>query len=689
MLLVLDNFEHVLGAAQVVTNVLATCARLKILVTSRAPLQLGSEHRYAVPPLPIPVPADAADINVLAGVPSVALFSLRARAVESGWQLTKANASAVIELCRRLDGLPLEIELAAAWVHPLGGARAVLARLEVCLDEQGSARQDQPTRHRTLRAAIGWSYDLLTDEEKAVFERLSVFAGGCTLEAAAAVCARSLVEMLGTLRGLVDKHLVQSLEQRDGETRFQMLVTLQGFAQSHLEAAGAEDAHLRHAEFFANLAGDADQRLNGPAQREWLDRLEREYDNIRGALNRSVERNRLQLALRLAGALWFFWDMRGHLREGRQKLAQLIAHPAAQMPTAARVMALNAAGWTALVQGDYATSVGLHEEAVVLSEQLQEPGLVCRSTMHLAVVLGLGPQELDRAEALYAECEPVARDMAEELPWVIRLILYGRGHVAALRGDMTEADKLWGECVSMCEASGNMYALSYIQFRWGVMAIQNGALERARNCLYEAVRFASEIDCAREMGVAMDALGWVAVAQGGAADAARLFGAAATLLEHAGYNVPPFMLAGHEQAETAARQKLGERLWTVAREDGRRLTRDEALALARADSETYMSPGRPGRRASKRSTNQFPLTPRELEVAYLVGEGLTNRQIAQQLGIGERTVIAHLEHAFIKLGVQTRAQVAVRVAAQLGASSAMKPAENDSSSRPVLRLVEN
>jgi non-specific serine/threonine protein kinase len=591
----------------------------------------------------------------------VALFALRARA--------KANASAVVELCRRLDGLPLGIELAAAWVHPLGGARAVLARLEACLDEQGSASQDQPARHRTPRAAISWSYDLLTPEEQAVFEQLSVFAGGWTLDAASAVCERSPVDMLGVLRALVDKHLVQSLEQPDGESRFQMLVTLRSFANSRLAARGAADRAERcQAEFFARLAEEADQGLNGPGQREWLDRLEVEYDNIRTALNWSVAHNAVQIALGMAGSLWFFWDMRGHLREGREWLALLLSHAGGQEPGTARVMALNAAGWTALVQGDYATSVRAHEEAVALSKALQDPGLSCRSRMHLAVALGIGPQELDRADVLYAEREQTARELAEQLPWVIRLILYGRGHVAALRGETAEADRLWGECV-LSELSGNLYALSYIQFRWGVLAIQSGQLDHARGCLAEAVRYACEIDCTRETGVAMDALAWVAAAQGDSDRAARLLGAAETLLDRAGYNVPPFMAAGHARAETTSRERLGEREWTLAKAEAKRLSREDALRLARDDLDTGRHPGRPGRRPNRRGGNRLPLTERELQVAALVAEGLTNRQIARRLGIGERTVVSHLEHAFMKLGVQTRAQVAVRVSSQLRDSS--------------------
>jgi len=571
LLLVLDNFEHVLGAAEEVSRLLATCPRVKALVTSRSALGLAAEHRYEVPPLATPEPGAALDLAALARVPSVALFCMRARAAKHGWQLDRSNALAVAEVCRRLDGLPLAIELAASWMDMLSPA-AVLPRLRACLDEEaGAATLDRPARHRTLTAAIAWSYELLSEEERDVFERLSMFAGGFTLEAAATVAKRSSTQTLGLLRGLVDKHLVVSREVSDGEPRFEMLVTLHAFAVGRLATAVHGDAVRRqHAQVFLELAETAEPALIGPGQREWLDRLEREYDNMRAALGWALEVGELQLALRLGAALWFFWDMRGHLREGRDWLKRVLEHPVAQAVTPARVSALNAAGWLALVAGEYGAAAEVHEAALGLARQLNQPGAISRSAMHLGLALGLGPQDFDRALALYAEALPIAHAGGDV--WTVGLGLYGQGHVAALRGDLDEVNRLWRECFAVCESVKSLYALSYLQFRWGVLALQAGAFDRAQACLLEALRFGDEVDSSREMGVAMDALAWVAVAQKQVERAAGLFGAAQALFDRAGYNLPPFMAAAHERAMAGAQAALGASAFRAAWAAGRQLS---------------------------------------------------------------------------------------------------------------------
>ncbi|MBV9354424.1 MAG: hypothetical protein JO023_02740, partial [Chloroflexi bacterium] len=670
LLLVLDNFEHVLDAVRLVRELLASCRGLRVLATSRTSLGLAAEYQYAVPPLAVPNADDEADLEVLAAVPSVALFCLRAEAVKHDWRFDATQASAVAELCRRLDGLPLGLELAAAWVNVLS-PRAVLGRLDQGLEGRARDRRDRPARHRSLRDALAWSYDLLDARERSLFERVAVFVGGWTLEAAERVWAEPGCNVLDALAGLVDKHLITSSEQPDGQPRFDMLVTLRAYARRRLAASGGEaQVRRRHALYFLVLAEQGEPALTGPGQREWLDRLEREYDNLRAALGWALEADDVQTALRLGGALWFFWDMRGHLREGREWLDRVLGQPAAQQPTPARVSAFNAAGWLALVGGEYTAARALHEGALGLARQLDDPGGISRSAMHLGLALGLDSQEYARALALYDEALPIAR--ARRDLWTIGLALYGQGHIAALRGDLAEVNRLWDECFAVCQGVQSLYALSYLQFRWGVLALQAGALDRAQDCLLEALRFGDEVDSAREMGVAMDALAWVAAARKDVEAAAVLFGAAQALLDRAGYNLPPFMAPAHERALAATRAALGKPAFEIAWTRGRQLSRAQAVAAARGEPQYW------------RMQARAPLTGREWQVASLVAQGYTNKQIAVALGIAERTVVTHLEHIFPKLGVQARAQVAVWAAgrpavAQIGAAVPER--------RPALRLV--
>jgi predicted ATPase/DNA-binding CsgD family transcriptional regulator len=645
LLLVLDNFEHVLEAALAVEELLTSCAGVRVLATSREGLGLTTEHQYRVAPLAVPSARDVNDLQTLASVPSVALFAMRARAVKHDWQLDPTQAAAVAELCRRLDGLPLAIELAAAWINVLS-PRAVLARLDQGIDDQRGASGHRPVRHRSLADAIAWSYDLLADEERSVFERVSVFVGGWSLSAAETVCSHDGSEVLPVLARLINKHLVTAIEQPDGEPRFDMLVTLRAYARRRLAASGDEaDTLRRHASYFLQLSEQAEPELAGQKQRYWLDLLEQEYDNLRAVLGWARDVGELEVALRLGGSLWFFWDMRGHLREGREWLARVLDQPSAQDPSPARVSALNSAGWLALVGGDYPAAIEYHAAALRLARQVDDDASVSRSAMHLAIGLGLGTQDFDRALALYDEALPIAYARGDL--WTIGLTLYGQGHIAALRGDLEAVNRLWTECQRVCEGVHSLYALSYLQFRWGILALQAGALDRAQQHLLEALRFGDEVDSAREMGVAMDALAWVAVGKREVQRATSLFGAAQALLDRAGYNLPPFMAAAHERAEAAALTALGSQVFKAGFGAGRRLSRGDAIRLARGEANRTRRPA------------YEPLTEREWQVAVLVAQGQSNKQIAATLNIAERTVVTHLEHIFAKLEVQNRAQVAV------------------------------
>lgn len=373
LLLVLDNAEQVLGAAPLVAGLLAACPRLKVLVTSRAALRLSGEHEHPVPPLQLPDPTDPPDPESLARCEAVALFVQRARAARPEFEITPANAPSVAELCARLDGLPLAIELAAARVKVLSPP-ALLARLgrRLCLLTGGA--RDLPARQQALRNTMDWCYDLLAPAEQVLFARLAVFVGGCTLEAAEAVAGagdEAAPDVLDGLALLVDQSLLRQVEGPDGEPRFTMLETVREYAAERLEAGGDADVwRRRHADYYLALAEQAAPELVGPRQGAWLDRLEREHDNLRAALSWALERDEQTLGLRLVAALGHFWRVRGHLNEGQGWFERLLSRwPDA--PAHARAEALSAAGNLAHARDDYGRAA-YHEASRSLRRALED-----------------------------------------------------------------------------------------------------------------------------------------------------------------------------------------------------------------------------------------------------------------------------------------------------------------------------
>ena len=325
VLLVLDNFEQVVSSAPQVTDLLGTCPKLKLLVTSREVLRVRSEHEFAVPPLALPDPTHLPDLVHLSQYAAVALFIQRAQAVKPDFQVTSADAYAIAAICVRLDGLPLAIEFAAARVN-LFSPQALLARLDQRLQILTSGPRDAPARQQTLRKTLTWSYDLLTTHEQRMFRRLSVFVSGCTLEAVEDICAalgqdNGAGQVLEGVGSLLDKSLVQHIEREDGETRVLMLETIREYGLEVLAVGGETEATRQaHAGYFLQFAEKAEAQLIGPQQAEWLDRLDREHDNLRAALRWLLEQgegtHHLEMALRLSTALRRFWVMRGHMREG-------------------------------------------------------------------------------------------------------------------------------------------------------------------------------------------------------------------------------------------------------------------------------------------------------------------------------------------------------------------------------------
>ena len=392
-LLVLDNFEQVVNAGPLVGELLEACSSLAVLITSRVAVRLRGEHEFPVPPLAFPSRTEDAghpqDAETLSSFSAVALFVERARAVRPGFTLTDDNAAAVVEICQRLDGLPLAIELAAARCNVLT-PQAMLRRLDHRLRLLTDGARDAPARQRTLRGAIAWSHDLLSAEEQILFRRLGVFVGGCTLAAAERVCGASGdlgLDILDGVAALVDQSLVQQGEGSDGEPRFAMLETLREYALEQLDGAGERQlVQQRHAADVLTLAAEAEPHLFTAERGRWLRRLNEEQDNIRAALRFSIEQDDPELGLRLVGALWM-WFLRRLLVEGRSWAEDLLAHPGAGQRTAARASALFAAGHFAWLQGDVRTMRTRLDESVAIRRDLSDDAGLGRALPFLGLAI--------------------------------------------------------------------------------------------------------------------------------------------------------------------------------------------------------------------------------------------------------------------------------------------------------------
>ena len=484
ILFVLDNFEHLVQAAPTVAELLAVGPTLKILVTSRAALHVYGEHEFPVPALAVPDSRSMPPVDVVSQYAAVALFVQRAVAAKPDFELSPQNASAVVEICARLDGLPLAIELAAARVKVLSPS-SMRTRLASRLQLLTGGARDLPQRQQTLRAAIDWSHDLLSAAEQKLFRRLSVFVGGCTLEGVEAVCDTKAdldLDLLEGMASLVDKSLMQQVEQPNGESRFLMLETIREYAREKLEASGEEASTKRaHAAYCLVLAEEEAAEQSGEERAEWLERFALEHDNFRAALEWLTETGDAEWGLRLGTALFRFWETREYLAEGRDRLGKLLRIPGAASPTRSRARALFAAGVLAHEQGDYASADALSIESLNIARQLGDKQGVAVS------LNALGVQARDRGDVA------VAHSLFEEslLQWrelddqkAVARSLSNLASVVKLQGDYARARSLYAECLSIFQGLGDQTGVAWSLNHQGDVARDQGDSAAAQT-LYE------------------------------------------------------------------------------------------------------------------------------------------------------------------------------------------------------------
>jgi predicted ATPase/DNA-binding SARP family transcriptional activator/DNA-binding CsgD family transcriptional regulator len=711
LLLVLDNCEHLVeAAADLVDTLLDSCPHLRVLATSREPLGISGEVNWVVPLLSLPAKANEesngeATIESFMRSEALRLFVDRARLRLPDFQLTKANAGAVTRVCRKLDGIPLAIELATARMGAFA-VEQVAQRLDVSLDLLTDASRSAAPRQQTLRATIDWSHKLLSEAERTFFRRLSVFTGGWTLEAAEAVCSRGGIEegdVLDLLGGLVDKSLVVAGAPTGGAVRYRMLEPLRQYAREKLEeGAEIDEVQDRHTTFFLTVAEKAEPELAGPRQSAWVERLEAEHDNMREALSWVLERGEGELGLRFGGALWRFWHMRGYLREGIMWMERVLAEgkPAA---SSARVKALEGMGWLLQFKGDYERAETIYEEMFELSRESGDKGNIATALNSLGTVAAQQGDN-ERARALLQENLGVIGELEAEgdpaTPLKKFYLSNLLGYLAINdEGDYARGTILWEESLALAREVGDHYWVGITLGNLGHVALLQRNFERAKARSEEALASANELGSAgvelvptaclnlglatlglseherargsfeealvtsHEMGrtpnviEALEGMASLAGAMGKATRAAHLWGAAEAARDATGIIAfSPGELALHEPHLALASSRLGDEAWQEVLAEGRAMSLEEAAEYALAKEEF----DRPTTSVQEQIPPGEPiveLTPRENEIAALVARGLTNRQVAQELSISERTAGNHVAKILRKLRLRSRAQI--------------------------------
>ncbi|MEV6334047.1 protein kinase [Nocardia vinacea] len=658
ILLVLDNCEHMVEAvAKLSEELLRTCPELRILATSREALNIAGEAVLRVAPLTVP---DQDREPTLTGLPrfdAVTLFADRAAAAVAGFEIDENNKAAVTRICARLDGLPLAIELAAARMRAMSPEQ-VLQRLDdrYALLTRGS--RTAPTRQQTLRWCVDWGYELCTPAEQRLWARLSVFAVSCELDAVEQVCGVGMAphSPLDVLSSLVDKSILIR-EESHTVVRFRMLETMRDYGRQRLREFG-EDTELRrrHRDWYQQLALDAQAGWISDRQSYWIARLERELPNLRDALESCLSEDTDEAAeagLRTAAALHEFWVLRGMYGEGRTWLDRVLAHPGAQ-PIPDRISALRAACEVAAPQGDFQAAAALLEEGRLLAQQASTPAIQGQLAYAAGIIALASGAAADASSDLERSVELLGSNQTGEL-YISSLTILAWSY--ELRGQMTRATEHYRRLLSITEAQGELLFRSAALRGLGVSALLEGERDRAQQLLEAALRINRRPNSPVFTAFSLEALAWTTADKGDAQRAAVLMGAAQGkwLVGSSVRAVLRNMSRFHEECERTTRQTLGTRRFDAAIRQGREMGMDAAIAYALGEQPTDAAPA---------SGASAKLTKRERQVADLVAQGLSNKQIAAELVIAQRTAEGHVEHILTKLGFNSRAQIAAWTAEQ-------------------------
>ncbi|HSA99772.1 MAG TPA: tetratricopeptide repeat protein [Anaerolineales bacterium] len=710
-LLVIDNCEHlILTCAHIVETLLQKCPDLKILVTSREVLGIIGEVAWIVPPLSLPDqqpwvnPAGARDaVRSYQESESVQLFVRRAEAIAPDFQLTAENGSWVAEICRRLDGMPLAIELAAARVRMLS-VHEIAQRLDDRFNLLTGGSRTAPLRHQTLAATLDWSYALLSDLEQKVLQGLSIFASGGTLSAIEAVCTSDDIQstsVLDTLSRLVDKSLVTVERPGRGETRYpaggslryRLLETIRQYAREKLVEAGQlDEARDRYLDYFLQWVEKAEPHLNGPEQGEWLDGYEAEHDNLRAALEWcNADPGKAPVGLQLAMLCGRFWRLHGYLSEGRMHLSAALSRAGAQERNISRAQALTLVANLAYLQSDYPAMRPVAEEALSIWRELGEAGKAGAAfTLDLLGELATEEGDYERAPILYQEALEIYKEL-DDLRGISQIHMQF-GWTAIRTGDYEQAQKHLEEFLRLSQQLGDKMSLAYALSGLGEVSVRQGQYERAISLLEQGLALSREHGDKWGTGTLLGSLGWVAFRQhdfkqmrqilaeslavrleindkGGIAwclerlaeakndqaqfaEAAKIFGHAESVRAPIGSVIDPADQPEYRRIISGLRSGLGQEAFAALWAEGAVMRLEEVIKCALSESEAAAG----STRADKEKFGG--LTRREREVAALIAQGKSNREIAEVMTVGVKTVETYVTRILNKLGFDSRVQIA-------------------------------
>jgi non-specific serine/threonine protein kinase len=699
VLLVLDNCEHLLNAcAQLAAALLDACPNLRLLTTSREPLRVSGERVWRVPSLGVPEARSILLPEQVTQFPSLQLFFQRAQAVQSDFVVTPGNAAVVAAICARIAGLPLAIELAAAWVRVLD-VDQILERLDDTFELLVGGSRSAPTRQQTMRAALDWSYGLLSEAERVVFQRLAVFVGGWTLEAAEHICSGAGGTVgrhaLRHMTRLVDASLVH-VEKRDGRARYGLLEPVRQYALMCLSASGELEAvRDQHAAFFLSYAErwETDANFGGPGRQAALTALQREQDNLRATFQWCLEQGDAENGILLARALWTFWVIHGLYTEGRSWLAPLAALPDAAKAPAMRAVAQGIEATLAWRQDDFAVAQALIQDALPHLRQAPAPRLLITVPLDLGFISerqgDLSGAQTHVEEALAAaraagyrvdeaialrnlarvallqEAYPTARAMAEESETLARAVgdewalcnsLTALQQVALRLGELATARRLLDESLALARRIGDVWVLPFSLDELAQVSIAEGRHEEARRALRESLLLRQDQGSRSGITYSLDSIAALAAAEKQPQRAIQMLGAAASIRETIGERLTPVARTMVDEWLRPLQRALGQDAFQSAWEAGRAMSIEQALELALAATQTPPPQAEGPPEGPKQRVTE--LSPREEQVAALLADGLTNRQIAERLVVTDRTVAAHIEHILDKLGFASRHQVA-------------------------------
>jgi predicted ATPase/DNA-binding CsgD family transcriptional regulator len=630
---------------------------------------VAGESLWRVPSLSVPRTDRLTDAGEVTQYEALRLFVERARLRLPAFSLTSDNAYSVAKVCRKLEGMPLAIELATARMGTLT-VEQISERLEDPLKLLSGGPRTAAGRQRTMRATLEWSYELLEETERKLFHRLSVFAGGWTLGAAEAVGAGGGIEegdVLDLLSRLVDKSLVtvEALQEMGGEPRYRVLEPVRQYARERLEASGEpEETGHRHALWCLRFAEEAEEGLDGSEHAAWIRWLKAEHDNLRTALRWSVDRGEAELGLRLAAALWPFWFDNGHSIEGRGWLEKAIALGG---PPAARAKALNGAGYITTFQNDYGLAKAFLEESLALYRELEDEEGVASSLTHLGFFALLGQRDDVPVVDVLEEALKL-RPRIKNLRTIANMLtLVFIGTIAGLTGkDLEDIVALHEEGLVRFREAKYAWGMKTCLTNLGMIALARGESVRAKVLFRDLLLLSRELDEKIAGLHAFFGLACAAALEGNPARAARLWAVTEGMQESTGTQLPPTTrsFAAYESRLADAHAQLGEATVEEAWVGGKAMTEREAVEYALATEQEAPSPVTSAPEQEVIGEQLATLTHREWEVAELVARGLTNRRIAGELHIAERTVTTHVGRILKKLGLRSREQVAARMTGQ-------------------------